>query len=283
LFWVPCLGLVLNAVLSPLGASRAKTRGEPQARYWFPLVASAVMTLLVPLVLAGVGALAFLTSSAEEPTGGEPTVTAERPPLSTEPPAEAGAAPGQCRYVPSTGQAAGRDVELPAASAPLTGGTQTVTLDTTAGTVEVGLDVAGAPCATRSFVSLTAQQYFDGTSCHRLTTAGIYVLQCGDPTGTGTGGPGYTFATENLPAANGTAATTYPAGTVAMANAGPDTDGSQFFIVYRDTTLPPDYGILGHVTDGLDVIEEIAERGVRGGGSDGPPAAPVTLEQVTVK
>jgi peptidyl-prolyl cis-trans isomerase B (cyclophilin B) len=107
------------------------------------------------------------------------------------------------------------------------------------------------------------------------------VLQCGDPTATGSGGPGYQYGEENLP----TAATgvSYPAGTLAMANAGAGTNGSQFFIVYKDTTLPASYTIFGKVTSGLDVVTKIAAAGVSGGGTDGKPAKPVSLLSVTVK
>jgi peptidyl-prolyl cis-trans isomerase B (cyclophilin B) len=125
---------------------------------------------------------------------------------------------------------------------------------------------------------LAGEGYFDSTVCHRLTTEGIYVLQCGDPTATGTGGPGYTVPDENLPAEGGV---NYPAGTVAMANAGPGTAGSQFFLVYQDTTLPPNYTIWGTVTSGLDVVERIAGAGVSGGGSDGAPAAPIGIVTAT--
>ena len=108
-----------------------------------------------------------------------------------------------------------------------------------------------------------------------MVTEGIKVLQCGDPTATGTGGPGFTIPDENLPAEGGV---NYPAGTVAMANAGPGTSGSQFFLVYEDTTLPPNYTIWGEVSSGLDVVAKIAEAGVAGGGTDGTPAAPIGIE-----
>jgi peptidyl-prolyl cis-trans isomerase B (cyclophilin B) len=105
------------------------------------------------------------------------------------------------------------------------------------------------------------------------------VLQCGDPTGSGSGGPGYQFGEENLPA---DAENNYPAGTVAMANAGPGTNGSQFFLVYEDTTLPPSYTVFGTITEGLDVVRTVAEAGVEGGGGDGAPAQPVSIERVEI-
>jgi peptidyl-prolyl cis-trans isomerase B (cyclophilin B) len=137
-----------------------------------------------------------------------------------------------------------------------------------------------APTTDASMAYLADKGYFDGTSCHRLTTAGIYVLQCGDPEGTGMGGPGYEIPDENLPAE---AANNYPAGTVAMANAGPNTNGSQFFIVYQDTTLPGAYTIWGKVVEGLDTVQSVAAAGVAGGGADGAPAETVTIEKATVK
>ncbi|MFD7731748.1 peptidylprolyl isomerase [Kitasatospora phosalacinea] len=151
----------------------------------------------------------------------------------------------------------------------------TATMDTSAGKVTFSLDAAKAPHTVNSFVFLAGQQFWDGTKCHRLTTEGIYVLQCGDPTGTGSGGPGYSFADENLTGA------TYPAGTVAMANSGANTNGSQFFLVYKDTQLPPSYTPFGKITGGLDVLQKIADAGVQGGGGDGAPATPVNVTGIT--
>lgn len=130
-----------------------------------------------------------------------------------------------------------------------------------------------------SMAFLAEQGYFDGTQCHRLTTEGIFVLQCGDPLGNGTGGPGYAIPDENLPP---TGDANYPAGTVAMANAGPGTGGSQFFITYADTTLPPGYSIWGTVESGLDIVQRIAAAGVEGGGADGAPAQPVVIDRATI-
>jgi peptidyl-prolyl cis-trans isomerase B (cyclophilin B) len=138
---------------------------------------------------------------------------------------------------------------------------------TTQGIITVKMLTDKAPCTTFSFRFLASQSYYDFTHCHRLTTQSIYVLQCGDPTGTGSGGPGYAFNDENL------AGATYPAGTVAMANAGPNTNGSQFFFTWKDTTLPPLYTPFGTVIGGMDVLQKIAAAGddSQNGPGDGYP------------
>ena len=141
-----------------------------------------------------------------------------------------------------------------------------------------------------SFVYLAAKNYFSNTPCHRLTTSGIYVLQCGDPTGKGTGGPGYEFYTENLASlktatASGTTEALYPAGTVAMANSGSaDSNGSQFFLVYKNTELPPSYTPFGTIASGLDVIQNVAKAGSTNSNAqgDGAPKEKVQIERVTI-
>jgi peptidyl-prolyl cis-trans isomerase B (cyclophilin B) len=152
-------------------------------------------------------------------------------------------------------------------------------IQTTQGAITIEALTAQAPCTTFSFRFLAQRRYFDRTHCHRLTTQGIYVLQCGDPTGTGSGGPGYSFNDENLTGA------TYPAGTVAMANAGPNTNGSQFFIVWKDTTLSPDYTPFGQVIGGMKVLEKIAAAGddSQNGPGDGYPHRYVGIKQVHIK
>lgn len=159
----------------------------------------------------------------------------------------------------------------------------TGTLTTSAGNIDITLDGAQAPQAVANFVALADSGYYDDTPCHRLTTAGIFVLQCGDPTGTGTGGPGYSFGpVENAPTDG-----KYPAGTIAMARAAsPDSNGSQFFIVYEDTELPTSgggYTVFGTVTSGLDAVQAVADEGTADGAPDGSPATPVTIEGVEVK
>ncbi|MFV0452877.1 MAG: peptidylprolyl isomerase [Propioniciclava sp.] len=156
-------------------------------------------------------------------------------------------------------------------------GTATLTLTLGGEKVQMDLDRAAAPCTVHSFVSLAEQGYYTGTSCHRLTTEGIFVLQCGDPTGTGTGGPGYVFDDELE------ATTDYPAGTIAMANAGPETNGSQFFLVYEDTDLPPAYTVFGQLTpESLATIADIAYQGhdASRGNGDGVPNAPTEITEV---
>ncbi|MFJ4189653.1 peptidylprolyl isomerase [Kitasatospora sp. NPDC089509] len=152
------------------------------------------------------------------------------------------------------------------------------TLRTNQGAITFEALTDKAPCTTFSFRFLAEHDYFDRSHCHRLTTQGIYVLQCGDPTGTGSGGPGYSFPDENLTGA------TYPAGTVAMANAGPNTNGSQFFIVWKDTKLSPAYTPFGRVTAGLDVLQKIAAAGEddQNGPGDGYPNVPVNIRHVKI-
>ncbi len=179
-----------------------------------------------------------------------------------------------CEYR-ETDSAAVPDIGLPdAPQGSADAGTATLSVNGSPVTIELEPDAA--PCTVHSFDFLAAADYFDDTTCHRLTTSdSLQVLQCGDPTGSGSGGPGYEFDNENTDGAE------YSAGTVAMANSGPDTNGSQFFLVYGDSDLPPDYTVFGHVTDGLDVLTTIADEGTDNGSDDGAPAESVTIDDVT--
>jgi peptidyl-prolyl cis-trans isomerase B (cyclophilin B) len=154
------------------------------------------------------------------------------------------------------------------------------TIHTNRGNVVISLRNSKATCTVNSFVYLAAKKYFDGTHCHRLTTSGIFVLQCGDPTGKGSGGPGYKFDDENLAGAK------YPGGTVAMANSGPNTNGSQFFLVYKNTpALQPKYTPFGTIVSGLNIIQNVAKAGSdnANGPGDGHPKKKVVIESVTIK
>jgi peptidyl-prolyl cis-trans isomerase B (cyclophilin B) len=153
-----------------------------------------------------------------------------------------------------------------------------VKMITNLGVITVQMLTDKAPCTTFSFRFLASRHYFDSTHCHRLTTQQIYVLQCGDPTGTGAGGPGYSFNDENL------AGATYPAGTVAMANAGPNTNGSQFFFVTQDTQLAPDYTPFGTVIGGMSVLQRVAAAGddQQNGPGDGYPNLHIRFKEMKI-
>jgi peptidyl-prolyl cis-trans isomerase B (cyclophilin B) len=165
---------------------------------------------------------------------------------------------------------------------------ESLTFTTSAGTIAVELDAEQAPCTVRSMAYLAREGFFDGTTCHRLTTNDLLkVLQCGDPNGDGTGGPGYSIPDElpDLPT-DADGSITYERGVVAMANAGPETGGSQFFLVYGDSTLQPDYTIFGTVDSaGLTVLDEVAAAGLTPvmGDQDGTPKKTVEIEKAQVK
>ena len=199
-------------------------------------------------------------------------------------PADLGA---NCQY-PAAEKAA-KPVEPPkAGKVPTDPAKISVSMSTNQGNIGLWLNNAEAPCTVNSFASLAQKGFFDDTICHRETTApGLGVLQCGDPAGTGSGGPGYKFANEyptnqypkDDPALQ--KPVLYPRGTLAMANAGPDTNGSQFFLVYKDSQLPPNYTVFGSIdATGLATLDKIAEGGVAGGGDDGKPATEVTVKSV---
>ncbi|MEV6176499.1 peptidylprolyl isomerase [Streptomyces sp. NPDC052015] len=159
----------------------------------------------------------------------------------------------------------------------------TMKLATTCGEIDIALKASAAPHTVNSFNFLAGKGYLDHTKCHRLTTNGIYVLQCGDPTGSGSGGPGYTIPDENLKDKS-LKDNVYPAGTVAMANTSqPNTGGSQFFLVYQDSSLPPSYTPFGTVSaEGMTVLKKIAAAGENTGAGDGAPNATVVINKATV-
>jgi peptidyl-prolyl cis-trans isomerase B (cyclophilin B) len=166
----------------------------------------------------------------------------------------------------------------------------TITFDTSCGAIAAKLLAKEAPATVAAFDFLAGKRYFDGTYCHRATqTASLTVLQCGDPTGTGGGGPGFTVPEENLPKPDKDRFASYPRGTLAMARTrDPHSGGSQFFLVVRDSTLPPDYTIFGVVTSGVEVLDEVLAGGIddadgdTGAGLDGAPRKKIFLKTVRV-
>jgi len=227
-----------------------------------------------------IGAAAWVvvgrSASSDEPVA---EAVPSSPPSSSPAPSGSAAPAALSCAEPSDIRANDQTFATAPAPSPLSQKPARITLVTNCGPITIETLPDAAPLTVASEVFLTEQGYYDKTRCHRLTTAGILVLQCGDPAGDGTGGPGYSVPDENLPAEG---SVNYPAGTVAMANAGPGTAGSQFFIVYGDTSLPSGYTIWGTVTEGLDLVQQIAALGVEGGGSDGPPVQPVVIESASV-
>ncbi len=232
---------------------------------------AAVAACLSVLTLAGCGneSDGQADDTAEDTSSASPSESAD---------AGEGGETVSCEY-PEDGQEPARDVEPPAADAPAEG-TATVTMTTNFGDITLTMDRADAPCTIHSFVSLAEQGFYDDTPCPRIgDQEGFGILQCGDPTGTGSGGAGYSFADEL------SGDETYPAGTLAMANAGPDTNGSQFFLVFRDSQFPPDYTVFGTIDEaGLETIDAIAAEGNDGAhpAGGGAPNKDVTIEKVTV-
>ncbi|QFQ02434.1 Peptidyl-prolyl cis-trans isomerase B [Corynebacterium urogenitale] len=188
-----------------------------------------------------------------------------------------------CEY--TTSGDASKEVEPPANGEVATSGTVRIELATNKGSIPLELDRGTSPCTVNSFEHLADSKYFNDTICHRqVKSEDMGILQCGDPTGTGTGGPGYSFADE-FPS-NGVEADqaqnplTYPRGTLAMANSGPNTNGSQFFLVINDTTLPPSYNVFGTITeDGLKTLDKIQEKDPNGE----KPAEEIKIEKATVE
>lgn len=189
------------------------------------------------------------------------------------------AAPVDCDYT-ETGTPA-RPVSPPPSTGVAMSGTTTAVIAMSVGKITVTLDRDDAPCTVNSFVSLARQKFYDNSSCPRMTVvSSLSMLQCGDPTGTRSGGPGYTFPDEL------SGDETYPAGTVAMANSGPNTNGSQFFLVFKDSSLQPDYTVFGHTDDaGIAVLARIARGGVddSNGPGDGKPKTGAKIVSVTIR
>lgn len=237
---------------------------------------SAAIVVIAAVVVAGVLVLHSNKSNAAKgplstPTTTPPVTPTATPTASTTPVTEPAT---HCVYTPKP--PAARNVGLPPAKPDFKTGYQ-ATINTNRGAIVIDLLNSKATCTVNSFVFLADKGYFNSTHCHRLTTSGIYVLQCGDPTGTGSGGPGYEFADENLTGAK------YTATTVAMANAGPGTNGSQFFLVYKNSTLSPAYTPFGRIVSGLNIIQQVAKAGTSNRTGDGAPKEKVDIVSVTIK
>jgi peptidyl-prolyl cis-trans isomerase B (cyclophilin B) len=264
----------------------------------------------VVCVLGLIGGITAVLVGGSTPTAAKPKATAS---ASTSASASASATATasaaavaepatHCTYTTKGVAGAARKVSVPPAS-PNYKATYTAAINTNLGTIKINLLNSKATCTVNSFVHLASAGYFNASQCHRVvTTSGLYVLQCGDPYAKaskkltcastagapGTGGPGYEFANENLPKATSSATSvTYTAGTVAMANSGGSaTNGSQFFLVYKNSTLGPNYTPFGTITAGLDILQKVANAGTSctySGAGDGAPKEKVVINSVTIK
>jgi peptidyl-prolyl cis-trans isomerase B (cyclophilin B) len=283
-----------------LAQRKAQRQAEREAerrrqRRMLTITLSAIVAVVV--VITGVFVVLRNTGSNNTPAAGStpspsaPTAAPSSPGPENKPksiPTALAAAPKRLTALPAqvdcsykkSATPASRPVNLPANGNTKASGTPTVTLGTSIGDLHLKLDSTVAPCTVKSFLSLVGQKYFDNTTCHRMTVGtGLQMLQCGDPTGSGSGGPGYSFNDEVYPQLK------YGRGILAMANAGANTNGSQFFIVYGDASaLAPAYTAFGTVdAPSLKAIDKVANAGVipAGGPTDGKPATPVTIKTAT--
>jgi peptidyl-prolyl cis-trans isomerase B (cyclophilin B) len=254
------------------GADSAGGGRRHRRRFWLALV---IVAVLVMAVLAGAFALL---------SGIRLGANAQSPALSATAGGAAGAsraAGAPCVYrTDNVGGQNQRLVPLPPAR-PTRAGPVPATIRTALGDIALELDATRAPCTVNAIASLVHGNYYTETDCHRLTTADLWVVQCGDPSGTGAGAPGYRYDDENKPPAGNL--WTYQRGTVAMVNAGPGTNGAQFLIMYRDSELGPDYPIVGKVTGGLDLIDRVAAAGTDDGSTDGRPKLPLHITRVDLR
>ncbi|MEU9333459.1 peptidylprolyl isomerase [Streptomyces sp. NPDC048290] len=260
-----------------LRQQQRRTDARRKSRTRNAVIASAVGVVLI-------GGLVLWTTDAFKGDDSASAATDSTPSASPSSPA-----PDPCEK-PAAGEVATKTWDKEPAVSIDKSAKYTMTLATTCGDIDIALKASAAPRTVNSFSFLAGEGYFDHTTCHRLTSSGIYVLQCGDPKGDGTGGPGYTIPDENLKD-KVLEGQVYPAGTVAMANQynaqtneGRDSGGSQFFLVYQDSPLPPDYTPFGTVSEaGMAVLKKIADAGENTGMGDGAPNATVVIDKATVE
>jgi peptidyl-prolyl cis-trans isomerase B (cyclophilin B) len=237
------------------------------------------ISVLAAVAVAGIVVVSalFATRSSSPSAAATPSASATTPTPTPSPTPTPVAEPAHhCTYTAS-GTAA-RKVSLPPAT-PDYKASYRATIKTNLGSIVIDLLNSKATCTVNSFISLAAQKFFNSTPCFRLSTSNaVYVLQCGDPSGTGRGGPGYAFNDENL------AGATYQTNTVAMANAGASTNGSEFFLVYKSSVLQPSYTPFGTIVSGLNIIQKVAKGGTdnANGAGDGHPKDKVNIESVTI-
>ena len=276
-----------------------RAENERKRRMYTIIGSAAAAVVVIGAVVATIVLTNRDSGQQTASTSGTTATTSEASPLDAPEPAQAGGLPpfqppeglgSDCQY-PQSAEEASKPNDAPRAGRVPTEPAQvSASMATNQGNIGLQLDNAKAPCTVNSFASLAQQGWFDDTPCHRLTTSeSLKVLQCGDPTGAGTGGPGYQFANEyptNQYQPDDPALmqpVVYPRGTLAMANAGPGTNGSQFFLVFGDSQLPPNYTVFGTIDEtGLQTLDKVAAEGTIDGGPDGPPKLDVNVESIAL-
>jgi peptidyl-prolyl cis-trans isomerase B (cyclophilin B) len=253
-----------EAAKRKLDRQLARRAARAKRRRTFALAGSAVAVVVVVAVIILISVL------SNRPQAATPSPTALPAPPSTSavsipteiapPPTRPQPFPAtvSCQYPTTPQQPAAKPVTPPPPGSVSAEGSKQVTMQTPEGPIGLTLDRALAPCTVNSFLNLAKQGFYSGSPCHRLSTSpGLQMLQCGDPSGQGTGGPGYTVPDEVYPDL------TYGRGYVAMANTGqPNSGGSQFFLIYGSAQLPPSYTVFATISpDGLKVIDKVAEAG----------------------
>lgn len=239
------------------------------------------IVVVVALAAGGSGAIAYAMSGSSK----------KKPAAAPSSPTPTPVKPGECGYQPLPSEASQYVKNVGTPPAKPVKAKYRMTIDTKLGKIVATLDGTKAPCTVNSFNYLASKKFFHNTICHRLTTKSPKVLQCGDPSGTGQGGPSYGYANENVPKAgkkklpDGSPAATYKRGVIGVAHGEqPNSNGSQFFIVYGDSDLPPDYTIIGTVTEGLDIVDSVAKAGTdsSNGPGDGKPKKRVEIKDLVV-
>lgn len=236
------------------------------------LVVGAIVVVLLCAGCVTAGVVYYVTNgSSDSDADSDPPVAAATPSTAAD--------YTSCGAVSHPAEPTSKAVGMPPFGSAPTSGTATMRITTNLGPITITMDRAATPCTVVSFQHLAAKHFYDGSQCHRLVTEGLSILQCGDPTGTGMGRPDYSFTDENLAGAR------YTRGVVAMANSGAGTNGSQFFIVFKDGQLDPLYTPFGTVTAGLDIIDQVGAGGhdnsISAGG--GKPKVTLTFEWVSVE
>jgi len=277
-------------------------RRKLRQRFGIGLAVVCVLGLIGGLTAALAGGSTPTAKKAKATASASPSASASASSSATASAAAVAEPATHCTYPTSGVAAAAKKVSVPPTS-PDYKAAYTASINTNVGTIDINLLNSKATCTVNSFAHLASAGYFNASQCHRIVnSAGLYVLQCGDPiakaatkltcstaaNAPGTGGPGYEFASENLPTgASSSGTVTYKAGTVAMANSGSSTsNGSQFFLVFKDSTLGPDYTPFGTITSGLDILQKVANAGTSctySGAGGGAPKEKVVINSVTIK